>query len=64
MPRNCRAVHLKDPFPAPEPEPVDGCDVCAALVRQRTEARAIGDKTTVVDCNVELSRHPHAKGES
>nr|WP_078971528.1 hypothetical protein [Streptomyces chattanoogensis] len=59
MPRNCRSVHLPDPAPMPEPEAAPGCDVCAALARQREAARAIGDTTTVIDRNIELRRHPH-----
>ncbi|KPC63973.1 hypothetical protein ADL29_13000 [Streptomyces chattanoogensis] len=61
MPRNCRPVHLPDRVPVPESEPVAGCDVCAALVRQREAARAVGDKSTLIDRNIELRRHPHAK---
>ncbi|MDG4857745.1 hypothetical protein P8605_06170 [Streptomyces sp. T-3] len=41
-----------------EPVPVDSCDVCAALGKQREEARRAGDMTAVTDCNVELRRHP------
>ncbi|UQA95307.1 hypothetical protein [Streptomyces halobius] len=65
MPRICRPVHLKDPAPVPEPEPepVAGCDVCAALARQRTEAHTTGDKTTAIDCNIEIRHHPHPKRE-
>ncbi|MGW7578260.1 hypothetical protein [Streptomyces sp. NPDC054765] len=63
MPRNCRTVHLMDPLPVPEPEPVAGCDVCTALAGQRAAADAIGDKTTVIDCNVEMRRHPHPERE-
>nr|WP_234025074.1 hypothetical protein [Streptomyces sp. SID8354] len=67
MPRRCRTVHLKDPVPvkdpvpAPEPEPVAGCDVCAALAGQRARAHAVGNRSMVTDCNVEIRRHPHAK---
>ncbi|AJC58757.1 hypothetical protein GZL_06187 [Streptomyces sp. 769] len=61
MPRKCRPVHLSDPFPASEPEPVAGCDVCAALAEQRAVARAIGDKATVIDRNVEMRRHSHVR---
>ncbi|AJT63558.1 hypothetical protein T261_1873 [Streptomyces lydicus] len=35
--------------------------MCAALVRQREAARSVGDKSTVIDRNIELRRHPHAK---
>ncbi|MBH1933304.1 hypothetical protein I5Q34_03200 [Streptomyces sp. AV19] len=52
-------VHLTAPAPADEPEPVPGCDVCVALVVQRTEARRAGDLSRAVDCNVELRQHPH-----
>ncbi|MFI1199307.1 hypothetical protein ACH4VR_07560 [Streptomyces sp. NPDC020883] len=62
MPRNCRPVHLPDPFPVPEPAPVTGCDVCAALAEQRAVARSAGDKAAVIDRNVEMRRHPHAWG--
>ncbi|WP_344961251.1 hypothetical protein [Streptomyces thioluteus] len=42
-----------------DPEPEPGCDVCLALARQRSDARRAGDLSRVVDCNVELRRHPH-----
>ncbi|WP_039633328.1 hypothetical protein [Streptomyces sp. 769] len=61
MPRNCRPVHLGEPVSAPEPAPVAGCDVCAALAEQRAAAHAIGDKSTVIDRNIEIRRHPHAE---
>lgn len=61
MPRNCRPVHLMDPVPVAEPEPVAGCDVCMALAGQRAAARAVGDASKAIDCSVEISRHPHAK---
>ncbi|MEV0370500.1 hypothetical protein AB0I10_11820 [Streptomyces sp. NPDC050636] len=63
MPRSCRPVQLKDPVrvPEPEPEPVAGCDVCLALAGQRAGARAVGDLSKVIDCNIEIGCHPHAK---
>lgn len=48
-------------LPKLEPVPVDGCDVCGALARQRSEAREAGDWSAVSDRNVELSRHPHSR---
>ncbi|SEB61072.1 hypothetical protein SAMN05428945_0620 [Streptomyces sp. 2224.1] len=54
-----RPVYL--PVPSDVPEPAEGCDVCAALVRQRAEARACGDFSAVSDRNVELAAHPHRK---
>ncbi|TJZ55701.1 hypothetical protein FCH28_10295 [Streptomyces piniterrae] len=59
----CRTVQLKDPVPVPEPDPVPGCDVCAALAGQRAAAHGIGDMSTVIDCNIEMGRHPHPKRE-
>ncbi len=57
-------VYLTDPMAALEPIPNFGCKVCAALGRQRDEARRIGDMTSVTDCNVEIRLHPHAKREA
>ncbi|MCQ6555101.1 hypothetical protein NPS70_18165 [Streptomyces sp. C10-9-1] len=42
----------------PEPTPVEGCAGCAELADVRDRARAVGDMTTVSDCNVYLGRHP------
>lgn len=57
------AVHLTDPLAseALEPVPSPGCVICAALGRQREQARMWNDFTTVTDCNVEIRRHPHKK---
>ncbi|MFF6774234.1 hypothetical protein ACFY8W_11780 [Streptomyces sp. NPDC012637] len=41
-----------------EPEAVQGCAGCAELAAVRSRARAVGDWTTVSDCNVYLRRHP------
>ncbi|KOT86752.1 hypothetical protein ADK86_38210 [Streptomyces sp. NRRL F-5755] len=41
-----------------DPAPVDGCAGCAELVNVRERARAVGDLTTVTDCNIHLRRHP------
>ena len=40
-----------------DPEPPAGCGVCAALVVQRSEARARGDLSRVSDLNVEIRNH-------
>nr|WP_274916602.1 hypothetical protein [Streptomyces sp. WZ-12] len=61
MPGLGRPVHLSDPTAKPEPRPVAGCDVCGALDRQRSRARATGDHSKVTDCNVEMRDHPHGK---
>ncbi|WP_078872206.1 hypothetical protein [Streptomyces sp. NRRL S-337] len=45
--------------PVRDPAPVAGCDVCGALARQRVAAYAVGDRSKVSDCNVEIRRHPH-----
>ncbi|MGW1158415.1 hypothetical protein ACWD5Q_06480 [Streptomyces sp. NPDC002513] len=54
-------VHL--PEPTPPPEPVPGCDICAALDRQRAAAMKAGDYSLASDYSVEISRHPH-EGQS
>lgn len=55
-------VPQRDPFPRPDAVPYPGCDVCAALVRQRAAYRRARDASGVTDCNVELRRHPHGGG--
>ncbi|MFE7313204.1 hypothetical protein ACFU7T_08845 [Streptomyces sp. NPDC057555] len=56
-------VHLSDPFP--EPKPVEGCDVCAELVRQRTEHLKHWRYALAAMCAVELGDHVHkVKGTS
>ncbi|MFJ6697155.1 hypothetical protein ACIQM4_13945 [Streptomyces sp. NPDC091272] len=52
-----RPVHLELPMRAPTPAP--DCDVCAALVRQRQQARSVHDYSAVTDADVELRNHPH-----
>ncbi|MER7927045.1 hypothetical protein ABTY96_28465 [Streptomyces sp. NPDC096057] len=47
-------------LPLDEPMPSAGCGVCAALVRQRTDAQAAGDYSKVSDVNVELRSHQAA----
>ncbi|GHI87457.1 hypothetical protein [Streptomyces xanthophaeus] len=55
-------VEQRDPFPVRNPGPADpGCDVCGALVAQRADHYRLGDLSGVVDCNVEIRRHPHAE---
>lgn len=44
-------------LPPDEPVPPPDCGVCAALVRQRAEARARGDLSRVSDYNVEIRNH-------
>ncbi|WUM80422.1 hypothetical protein OG485_37125 [Streptomyces sp. NBC_00328] len=46
-------------IPAPDAEPVAGCDVCLALDSQRTGARMRGDLSKASDLNVEIRRHAH-----
>ncbi|MFI8100354.1 hypothetical protein [Streptomyces sp. NPDC086023] len=43
----------------PDPDPVPGCDVCAALAEQRVEAYRLRDLSGVTDANVEIRQHPH-----
>lgn len=42
-----------------DPSAVPGCDVCAALDKERGEAKAEGDGSKVSDLNVEIRSHPH-----
>ena len=49
-------VHLL--LPGLEPAPVEGCGVCAALGKQRDQARQAGNLSRVTDCNVEIRNHP------
>lgn len=46
---------------APEPEPVDGCGVCAALVEQRVDARKGTGSLTDSECDREMRAHPHRR---
>jgi hypothetical protein len=50
-------------LPPDDPEPPADCGVCAALVKQRAEARARDDLSKVSDLNVEIRAHhqPRAK---
>ncbi|MGW1374866.1 hypothetical protein ACWD6P_11425 [Streptomyces sp. NPDC002446] len=49
-------VHLM--LPLAQPAAAEGCDVCAALAKQRREARLNGDHSMASDCNVEIAAHP------
>ncbi|CAL9380612.1 hypothetical protein SUDANB120_01049 [Streptomyces sp. enrichment culture] len=49
-------------LPREEPTPAAGCDVCAALASQRSDARKRRDMSAVSDANVELRAHPHKGG--
>ncbi|MER7827660.1 hypothetical protein ABTX85_34460 [Streptomyces sp. NPDC096097] len=49
------AVHLS--LPGVIPRPAAGCDVCAALAQQRSDAYRRGDHSAVSDCNVEIVAH-------
>lgn len=44
-------------LPLEEPVPPADCGVCAALVKQRAEARARDDLSKVADLNVEIRAH-------
>ena len=50
-------------LPLEEPVPPADCGVCAALVVQRSEARARDDLSKVSDLNIEIRNHhqPRAK---
>jgi hypothetical protein len=44
-------------LPPDEPVPPGDCGVCAALAKQRAEARGQGDMSKVSDLNVEIRNH-------
>jgi hypothetical protein len=44
-------------LPGKEPRPPAGCGVCAALVKERAEAKGRGDMSRVSDLNVEIRNH-------
>ncbi|MFE2530426.1 hypothetical protein [Streptomyces sp. NPDC059371] len=50
-------------LPLDRPEPAEGCQVCAALARQRAAAEASGDGSKASDCNIEIRGHsePHVR---
>jgi hypothetical protein len=51
-----RPVTLPDP--TRPPKPAVGCDVCAALDRQRTTAEGRGDIRQATTCEQEMRSHP------
>jgi hypothetical protein len=48
-------------LPLDDPQPPEDCGVCAALVKQRAEARGQGDLSKVSDLNVEIRNHHQAR---
>ncbi|MFM9594050.1 hypothetical protein ACKI1O_32260 [Streptomyces scabiei] len=54
-------VTLPDPTRPPRPAP--GCDVCAALDRQRQAAEDARDIRRATTCEVEIRRHPRHQAE-
>jgi hypothetical protein len=42
-------------------QPFEGCDVCAALVKQREAARHRTGSLTEWECDRELRAHPHRR---
>lgn len=49
-------IDLPDPTRPPRPAP--GCDVCAALDRQRAEAEAAEEYGRATTFEMEIRRHP------
>lgn len=46
-------------LPLQEPTPPADCGVCAALVQERSAARARDDLSRVSDLNIEIRNHTH-----
>jgi hypothetical protein len=44
-----------------EGTPVNGCDVCMALARQRRAALECRDSTKAFESAAEIRRHPHRR---
>ncbi|MGW3936425.1 hypothetical protein [Streptomyces phaeochromogenes] len=56
-------VTLLDPTSPPRPAP--GCDVCAALDKQRAGYESRGDTRAATTCEVEMRNHPkHTRSAS
>jgi hypothetical protein len=55
MTRQERPIDLGPPLDPPAARP--DCAVCQALVGQRAQAAARGDRSRVTDCNVEIRNH-------
>lgn len=53
-------ISLPDPTRPPRPAP--GCDVCAALDRQRAEAEQAKNVRAATTCEVEIRSHPSHRG--
>jgi hypothetical protein len=50
-------ITLPDPTRPPRLAP--GCDVCAALDKQRAQAERDRDVRRATTCEIEIRRHPH-----
>lgn len=44
-----------------EGTPVNGCDVCMALARQRKVALDRGDRSKAFEAAAEIRKHPHGR---
>ncbi|MFJ3952132.1 hypothetical protein ACIPXV_19115 [Streptomyces libani] len=51
-------VHLPSPYDL-NADPAPGCGVCAALDKQRQEARERGKLADAAVAGVEIANHPH-----
>jgi hypothetical protein len=49
------------PDPTRRPRPAPGCDVCAALDRQRAAAERRRDVKKATTCEMEIRNHPHTE---
>ncbi|WP_231626624.1 hypothetical protein [Streptomyces apocyni] len=60
--RTTMALPVMLPDPTLPPQPAQGCDVCAALDRQRAEFDLLGNVRRATDCEVEIRDHPEHGG--
>ncbi|GGN44019.1 hypothetical protein GCM10012285_26210 [Streptomyces kronopolitis] len=53
-------VHVTPSY-NPRAQPTPGCDVCAALDKQRRAARECGNLAAAAVAGVEIENHPHRR---
>ncbi|MGW1669019.1 hypothetical protein [Streptomyces sp. NPDC002324] len=60
-PQTTQELPVMLPDPTRPPRPVPGCDVCAALDRQRADAEGRGNIRQATTYEMEIRSHPHPR---
>ncbi|MER6160879.1 hypothetical protein ABT147_36050 [Streptomyces sp. NPDC001868] len=60
-PQTTQELPVMLPDPTRPPRPAPGCDVCAALDRQRADAEGRGNIRQATTYEMEIRSHPHPK---